>query len=93
MAICILVTPRSLIPEAGVEAFAVSRRRGIVAVYVISGLLSAIAGVISASRTAVGSAQTGVSAELNVIAAVVIGEARASDRQLESRRIPKGVDL
>ena len=31
--------------------------------------------MISASRTAVGSAQTGVSAELNVIAAVVIGGA------------------
>jgi ribose transport system permease protein len=49
--------------------------RYILAVYVISGALAAAAGIISSSRTGVGSAQVGVGAELNVIAAVVIGGA------------------
>ncbi len=49
--------------------------RYILAVYVISGALAAIAGVISVSRTGVGSGSLGVGAELNVIAAVVIGGA------------------
>jgi ribose/xylose/arabinose/galactoside ABC-type transport system permease subunit len=49
--------------------------RYILAVYVISGALAAVAGIISSSRTGVGSAQVGVGAELNVIAAVVIGGA------------------
>ena len=47
----------------------------ILAVYVISGALASVAGIISTSRTAVGSSQTGLGAELNVIAAVVIGGA------------------
>ena len=38
-------------------------------------MLAAVAGIISSSRTGVGSAQVGVGAELNVIAAVVIGGA------------------
>ena len=41
----------------------------------ISGALAAIAGVISVSRTGVGSGSIGVGAELDVIAAVVIGGA------------------
>ncbi len=49
--------------------------RYILAVYVISGALAAIAGIISVSRTGVGSGSLGVGAELNVIAAVVIGGA------------------
>ena len=49
--------------------------RYILAVYVISGALAATAGIISASRTGVGSGSVGVGAELNVIAAVVIGGA------------------
>jgi len=46
-----------------------------VAVYVISGILAATAGIISSSRTGVGSANIGVGAELDAIAAVVIGGA------------------
>lgn len=46
-----------------------------VAVYVISGALAALAGVISSSRTGIGSATIGVGAELDAIAAVVIGGA------------------
>jgi len=46
-----------------------------VAVYVISGILAAAAGIISSSRTGVGSANIGVGAELDAIAAVVIGGA------------------
>ena len=49
--------------------------RYILAVYVISGALAAVAGIISVSRTGVGSGSLGVGAELNVIAAVVIGGA------------------
>lgn len=47
----------------------------LLSVYVISGSLAALAGIIAASRTTVGSAQVGVGAELDVIAAVVIGGA------------------
>ncbi|WP_159014667.1 ABC transporter permease [Acidisoma sp. S159] len=49
--------------------------RYVMAVYVVSGALAALAGVISTSRTGVGSGVIGVGAELNVIAAVVIGGA------------------
>ena len=49
--------------------------RYIMAVYVISGALAATAGIISVSRTGVGSGSVGVGAELDVIAAVVIGGA------------------
>jgi ribose transport system permease protein len=49
--------------------------RYLLAVYVISGVLAAVAGVISTSRTGVGSATVGVGAELQTIAAVVIGGA------------------
>ena len=47
----------------------------VMSVYVISGVLAAAAGIISASRTGVGSANIGVGAELDAIAAVVIGGA------------------
>jgi ribose transport system permease protein len=46
-----------------------------ISVYVISGVLAAAAGIVSASRTGVGSANIGVGAELDAIAAVVIGGA------------------
>ena len=49
--------------------------RHLVAVYVISGVCSAAAGIISTSRSGVGSATVGVGAELEAIAAVVIGGA------------------
>lgn len=46
-----------------------------VAVYVISGALAALAGVVSSARTGIGSATISVGAELDAIAAVVIGGA------------------
>jgi ribose transport system permease protein len=49
--------------------------RYVVSVYVISGMLAAAAGIISSSRTGIGSATVGVGAELDAIAAVVIGGA------------------
>jgi ribose/xylose/arabinose/galactoside ABC-type transport system permease subunit len=61
--------------EEAVRLSGIAVPRYILAVYVISGALAAVAGVISSSRTGVGSAQVGVGAELNVIAAVVIGGA------------------
>ncbi len=61
--------------EEAVRLSGIAVPRYILAVYVISGALAALAGIISSSRTGVGSAQVGVGAELNVIAAVVIGGA------------------
>ncbi len=61
--------------EEAVRLSGIAVPRYILAVYVISGALAAVAGIISTSRTGVGSAQVGVGAELNVIAAVVIGGA------------------
>lgn len=46
-----------------------------VAVYAISGGLAAMAGIVSASRTGIGSATIAVGSELDAIAAVVIGGA------------------
>lgn len=46
-----------------------------ISVYVISGALAALAGVVSTSRTGIGSATISVGAELDAIAAVVIGGA------------------
>lgn len=46
-----------------------------VSVYVISGALAAMAGVVSSARTGIGSATISVGAELDAIAAVVIGGA------------------
>ncbi|RBP09809.1 monosaccharide ABC transporter membrane protein (CUT2 family) [Roseiarcus fermentans] len=61
--------------EEAVRLSGIAVPRYVLAVYVISGALAAVAGIISTSRTGVGSAQVGVGAELNVIAAVVIGGA------------------
>ena len=61
--------------EEAVRLSGIPVARYIVAVYVLSGALAAVAGITSSSRTAVGSSQVGVAAELNVIAAVVIGGA------------------
>ena len=61
--------------EEAVRLAGIPVPRYILSVYVISGVLAATAGIISSSRTGVGSAQVGVGAELNVIAAVVIGGA------------------
>lgn len=61
--------------EEAVRLSGIAVPRYLVSVYVISGALAAVAGIISTSRTAVGSAQVGVAAELSVIAAVVIGGA------------------
>jgi putative xylitol transport system permease protein len=61
--------------EEAVRLSGIAVPRYILAVYMISGVLASIAGIISSSRTAVGSSQVGVGAELNVIAAVVIGGA------------------
>lgn len=47
----------------------------VLSVYVISGALAAIAGILVTSRSGVGSATVGVGNELDVIAAVVIGGA------------------
>ncbi len=61
--------------EEAVRLSGIAVPRYVIAVYVISGVLASVAGIISSSRTAVGSSQVGVAAELNVIAAVVIGGA------------------
>ena len=61
--------------EEAVRLSGIAVPRYILAVYVISGVLAGVAGIVAASRTGVGSAQVGVGAELNVIAAVVIGGA------------------
>ena len=47
----------------------------VMSVYIISGALATIAGIIVTARSGVGSASVGVAAELDVIAAVVIGGA------------------
>jgi ribose/xylose/arabinose/galactoside ABC-type transport system permease subunit len=61
-------------PEA-VRLSGIAVPRYVLAVYVISGALAALAGIISTGRAGVGSATVGVGAELQVIAAVVIGGA------------------
>lgn len=61
--------------EEAVRLSGIAVPRYVASVYVISGALAAIAGIITTSRTGVGSASVGVGAELNVIAAVVIGGA------------------
>jgi len=61
--------------EEAVHLSGIPVARYVLAVYAISGALSALAGVIITSRSGVGSATVGVGAELDVIAAVVIGGA------------------
>ncbi len=53
----------------------IAATRYVMAVYIISGALAATAGIISTARTGVGSGSVGSGAELDVIAAVVIGGA------------------
>jgi len=64
--------------EEAVRLSGIAVPRYVCAVYVISGALAALAGIISTARAGVGSAQVGVGAELAVIAAVVIGGASLS---------------
>ncbi|MCP8894808.1 ABC transporter permease [Shinella daejeonensis] len=61
--------------EEAVRLSGVPVERYVLSVYVISGALAAIAGIVAASRTGIGTPQVGVGAELDVIAAVVIGGA------------------
>ena len=61
--------------EEAVRLSGISVAWYVMAVYVISGALAATAGILITARSGVGSAQVGVGAELDVIAAVVIGGA------------------
>jgi len=61
--------------EEAVRLSGIAVPRYILSVYVISGALAGVAGIIATARTTIGSAQVGVGMELNVIAAVVIGGA------------------
>ncbi|WP_082363660.1 ABC transporter permease [Pseudomonas versuta] len=61
--------------EEAVRLSGIPVARYVLAVYAISGALAAVAGIISTSRSGVGSATVGVGSELDVIAAVVIGGA------------------
>ena len=61
--------------EEAVRLSGIPVQRYVASVYVISGALAAIAGIITTSRTGVGSASVGVGDELTVIAAVVVGGA------------------
>lgn len=61
--------------EEAVRLSGIHVPRYVMSVYVISGALAATAGILVTARSGVGSAQVGVGAELDVIAAVVIGGA------------------
>lgn len=61
--------------EEAVRLSGISVPLYVMAVYVISGALAAVAGVLVTSRSGVGSASVGSGNELDVIAAVVIGGA------------------
>lgn len=61
--------------EEAVRLSGISVHWYVLSVYVISGALAAIAGVLVTSRSGVGSASVGSGQELDVIAAVVIGGA------------------
>lgn len=61
--------------EEAVRLSGISVPRYVLAVYIISGALSAVAGILITSRSGVGSPGVGLAAELDVIAAVVIGGA------------------
>lgn len=61
--------------EEAVRLSGISVPLYVLAVYVISGALAAVAGVLVTSRSGVGSASVGSGNELDVIAAVVIGGA------------------
>jgi ribose transport system permease protein len=64
--------------ETAVRLAGISERKYKFFVYVISGALAALAGVISTARTGVGTPVTGVGLELDAIAACVIGGALLS---------------
>ena len=61
--------------EEAVRLSGISVPWHVLAVYVMSGILASVAGILVTSRSGVGSASFGVGAELDVIAAVVIGGA------------------
>jgi ribose transport system permease protein len=61
--------------EEAVRLSGVPVARHVLGTYVSSGLLAALAGIISTSRAGVGAPTVGVGDELTVIAAVVIGGA------------------
>ncbi len=61
--------------EEAVRLSGVAVPRYVLAVYVISGALSALSGIIATGRTGVGAPTVSMGAELQVIAAVVIGGA------------------
>lgn len=64
--------------ETAVRLAGIPHRRYIFAVYVISGALAALAGIVVTSRTGVGTPVAGLGFELDAIAACVIGGARLS---------------
>ncbi|MBN9046808.1 MAG: ABC transporter permease [Rhizobiales bacterium] len=64
--------------ETAVRLAGIAHRRYVFAVYVISGALSALAGIVVTSRTGVGTPIAGIGFELDAIAACVIGGARLS---------------
>lgn len=59
--------------EEGVRRAGVNVRRVKTSVYMLSGFLVAIGGMVTAARLASGSSYTGVAFELQVIAAVIVG--------------------
>ena len=59
--------------EEGVRRAGVNVRRIKIVVYMLSGLLVAVGGMVTAARLASGSSYTGVAFELQVIAAVIVG--------------------
>jgi ribose transport system permease protein len=61
--------------EEAVRLSGVAVPRYVLAVYIISGMLAALSGVIATGRTGVGAPTVSTGAELQVIAAVVIGGA------------------
>ena len=61
-----------------VQLAGIQIKRYLVVVYAISGLCAAMAGVVSATRTYIGSPSIGTSMELDAIASVVIGGASLS---------------
>ena len=61
--------------EEAVRLSGIAVPRYVLAVYIISGMLAALSGVIATGRTGVGAPTVSMGAELQVIAAVVIGGA------------------
>lgn len=59
--------------EEAVRRVGVNTRRVKLGVYIVSGLLTALAGMVTAARLASGSSYTGIGFELDVIASVILG--------------------